>query len=72
MTPALAQDRPEDARTWVERALEAHPSNVEALGSLADKLQQAKARILGVVFNEAQVEETAGSYSYYYANGHKR
>jgi len=36
------------------------------------QLQQAKARILGVVFNEAQVEETAGSYSYYYANGHKR
>ena len=36
------------------------------------QLQQAKARMLGVVFNEAEVEETAGSYSYYYANGRKR
>ncbi|MFI5269963.1 MAG: tyrosine-protein kinase family protein, partial [Chloroflexota bacterium] len=36
------------------------------------QLQQAKARILGVVFNEAEVEESAGNYSYYYANGRKR
>jgi capsular exopolysaccharide synthesis family protein len=36
------------------------------------QLQQAKARMLGVVFNDAEVEETAGNYSYYYANGRKR
>ena len=36
------------------------------------QLQQAKARLLGVVFNEAEVEESAGNYSYYYANGRKR
>jgi capsular exopolysaccharide synthesis family protein len=36
------------------------------------QLQQAKARMLGVVFNDAEVEESAGSYSYYYANGNKR
>jgi capsular exopolysaccharide synthesis family protein len=36
------------------------------------QLQQAKARMLGVVFNEAEVEETAGNYSYYYASGRKR
>ena len=36
------------------------------------QLQQAKARMLGVVFNDAEVEENAGSYSYYYANGNKR
>jgi capsular exopolysaccharide synthesis family protein len=32
------------------------------------QLQQAKARILGVVFNGADVEESASSYSYYYPN----
>ncbi len=36
------------------------------------QLQQAKARILGVVFNDAEVEETAGSYHYYYADGNKQ
>ena len=36
------------------------------------QLQQAKARMLGVVFNDADVEESGGSYSYYYANGNKR
>lgn len=35
------------------------------------QLQQAKARMLGVVFNEADVEESGGSYSYYYPNGNK-
>ncbi len=35
------------------------------------QLQQAKARMLGVVFNDAEVEESAGTYSYY-ANGNKR
>lgn len=39
------------------------------------QLQQAKARLLGVVFNGAEVEETVGGYAYYYyhhPNGHKR
>ena len=36
------------------------------------QLQQAKARMLGVVFNDAAVEESASSYAYYYPNGHKR
>jgi capsular exopolysaccharide synthesis family protein len=35
------------------------------------QLQQAKARILGVVFNDAEVEERASTHSYYYANGNK-
>jgi capsular exopolysaccharide synthesis family protein len=35
------------------------------------QLQQAKARLLGVVFNGADVEESASSYSYYYPNGQK-
>src|SRR5438105_1232928 len=36
------------------------------------QLQQAKARLLGVVLNDAEVEESGGSYSYYYASGPKR
>jgi capsular exopolysaccharide synthesis family protein len=36
------------------------------------QLQQAKARILGVVFNDAEVEEAAGNYDYYYGRGGKR
>ena len=36
------------------------------------QLQQAKARMLGVVFNDAQAEEVSGTYAYYYPNGHKR
>ena len=36
------------------------------------QLQQAKARMLGVVFNDAAVEESASSYAYYYPNGHRR
>jgi capsular exopolysaccharide synthesis family protein len=36
------------------------------------QLQQSKARMLGVVFNEAEVEESAGSYSYYYSRNGKR
>jgi protein-tyrosine kinase len=36
------------------------------------QLQQAKARMLGVVFNDAQVDESAGSYSYYYANNGRK
>jgi capsular exopolysaccharide synthesis family protein len=36
------------------------------------QLQQAKARMLGVVFNDASVEESASHYAYYYPNGHKR
>ena len=36
------------------------------------QLQQTKARMLGVVFNDAEVEESGGSYSYYYASGGKR
>jgi capsular exopolysaccharide synthesis family protein len=37
------------------------------------QLQQAKARLLGIVLNAADVEEAAGGYSYYsYPNGHKR
>jgi len=36
------------------------------------QLQQAKARMLGVVFNDAEAEESSGTYAYYYPNGHKR
>jgi len=35
------------------------------------QLQQTKARMLGVVFNDAEVEESAASYTYYYPNGNK-
>lgn len=35
------------------------------------QLQQTKARMLGVVFNDAEVEESAASYAYYYPNGNK-
>jgi protein-tyrosine kinase len=34
------------------------------------QIQQAKVRLLGVVFNDVEVEETAGIYNYY-ANGHR-
>ena len=36
------------------------------------QLQQAKVRMLGVVFNDAETEEASGTYAYYYPNGHKR
>src|SRR5438445_1429171 len=36
------------------------------------QLQQAKARLLGIVFNDAQAEEVSGTYAYYYPNGHRR
>jgi len=36
------------------------------------QLQQTKARMLGVVFNDAETEEASGTYAYYYPNGHKR
>ncbi len=36
------------------------------------QLEQAKAKLLGVVFNDAAVDETASGYSYYYPNGQKR
>ena len=36
------------------------------------QLQQSKARMLGVVFNDAETEEASGTYAYYYPNGHKR
>ncbi len=35
------------------------------------QLQQAKARMLGVVFNDVEVEESASSYAYYYP-GHAK
>jgi protein-tyrosine kinase len=34
------------------------------------QIQQAKVRLLGVVFNDVEVEESAGIYNYY-ANGHR-
>jgi capsular exopolysaccharide synthesis family protein len=36
------------------------------------QLQQAKSRLLGVVFNSAEVEESANSYTYYYADGRNK
>jgi capsular exopolysaccharide synthesis family protein len=38
------------------------------------QFQQAKARVLGVVFNAAEVEESASSYAYYYpqSDGHDK
>jgi protein-tyrosine kinase len=33
------------------------------------QLEQAKSRLLGVVFNGAEVDESATSYAYYYADG---
>jgi capsular exopolysaccharide synthesis family protein len=36
------------------------------------QLQQAKARMLGVVFNDAEATEGSSNYAYYYPNGHKR
>jgi protein-tyrosine kinase len=36
------------------------------------QLQQSKARMLGVVFNDAETEEASSTYAYYYPNGHKR
>jgi capsular exopolysaccharide synthesis family protein len=35
------------------------------------QLQQAKARILGVVFNDVELEEVDAKYGYYYTNGNK-
>lgn len=48
------------------------PQDKAAQRRVNKQLQQAKARILGVVFNDAEVEETAGSYHYYYADGNKQ
>ncbi|HVS06625.1 MAG TPA: CpsD/CapB family tyrosine-protein kinase [Candidatus Dormibacteraeota bacterium] len=48
------------------------PQDKAAQRRVHKQLQQAKARILGVVFNDAEVEETAGSYHYYYADGNKQ
>jgi len=36
------------------------------------QLQQAKARLLGVVFNDVEVEDTATTYAYYYPTGDKQ
>jgi len=36
------------------------------------QLEQAKARLLGVIFNGAEVEDDVSSYSYYYPNGNTR
>jgi capsular exopolysaccharide synthesis family protein len=36
------------------------------------QLQQAKARTIGVVFNDVEVDDTASSYSYYYSSGQRR
>jgi protein-tyrosine kinase len=48
------------------------PQDKAAQRRVQKQLQQAKARILGVVFNDAEVEETASSYHYYYADGNKQ
>jgi len=48
------------------------PQDKAAQRRVHKQLQQAKARILGVVFNDAEVEETSGSYHYYYADGNKQ
>src|SRR5207248_5843576 len=45
------------------------PQDKAAQKRVHKQLQQAKARILGVVFNDAEVEESASSYHYYYAHG---
>jgi protein-tyrosine kinase len=49
----------------------AGPQDKAAQRRVRRQLEQAKARVLGVVFNAADVEEAAGSYAYYYPNGHK-
>jgi capsular exopolysaccharide synthesis family protein len=36
------------------------------------QLEQAKARLLGVIFNSAEVEDDVSSYSYHYPNGNTR
>jgi len=36
------------------------------------QLQQAKVRMLGVVFNDAETEEASNTYAYYYPSGTKR
>jgi capsular exopolysaccharide synthesis family protein len=36
------------------------------------QLQQAKVRMLGVVFNDAETEEASNTYAYYYPSGNKR
>ena len=48
------------------------PQDKAAQRRVQKQLQQAKARILGVVFNDAEVEESASSYHYYYAGGNKK
>jgi protein-tyrosine kinase len=48
------------------------PQDKAAQRRVHKQLQQAKARILGVVFNDAEVEETSASYHYYYADGNKQ
>src|SRR5438445_2420223 len=52
--------------------LRSGPQDKAAQRRIQKQLQQAKARVLGVVFNDAEVEETAGSYAYYYADRGKK
>ena len=52
--------------------LRSGPQDKAAQRRVQKQLQQAKARVLGVVFNDAEVEESASSYAYYYADGKKR
>jgi len=47
------------------------PQDKAAQRRVHKQLEQAKARILGVVFNDVEVEESVGSYHYYYADGNK-
>ena len=46
--------------------------NKAAQRRIQKQLQQAKVRMLGVVFNDVEVDESVNTYNYYYANGSKR
>jgi protein-tyrosine kinase len=52
--------------------LRAGPQDRAAQHRVHKQLQQAKARVLGVVFNDVEVEDGASNYAYYYAGGRKR
>jgi capsular exopolysaccharide synthesis family protein len=46
--------------------------NKAAQRRVQKQLEQAKVRMLGVVFNGVEADESASTYGYYYANGNKR
>lgn len=66
---ALLLSRMVDGVLYVMRA---GNQNKSAQRRIQKQFEQAKARVLGVVFNAADVDEAAMGYGYYYQDGKKR